>query len=106
MGIAIMFIIGYAWLKNRKELQSEADLRRRARELLQHRFENDNHLSDEEMRELTAIARNSSIPESDFIREIMTEVDSDDVPDDMKIGDGKLHALITGKPIPRAKKKA
>lgn len=105
MGIAIMFIIGFAWLKNRKELQTEAELRRRARELLQHRFENNNHLSDEEMRELTAIARNSSIPESDFIREIMTEVDSEAVPEDMQIGDGKLHALITGKPIPRSKKK-
>ena len=105
MGIAIMFIVGFAWLKNRGELESEADLRRRARELLKKRFENDNHLSDEEMRELVAIARNSSIPESDFIKEIMTEVDSADLPEDMQIGDGKLHALITGKPIPRTKKK-
>ena len=52
-----------------------------------------------------AIARNSSIPESDFIKEIMTEVDSEDIPEELQIGDGKLHALITGKPIPRTKKK-
>ncbi|WP_165243438.1 hypothetical protein [Corynebacterium lizhenjunii] len=102
MGIAIMFIIGYAWVKNRKDLVSESKLRRRARFLLRKRFENDNHLSQEEMDELVAIARNSSIPESDFIAEIMSEVDySGELPVHRQVTDGKLHALITGKPLRR-----
>ncbi|WP_448855152.1 YkvI family membrane protein [Corynebacterium camporealensis] len=95
MGIAIMFIIAFAWIKNRKKLESESELRRRARELLRKRFEDKDSLTEEETRELVAIARNSSIPESSFITEIMAEVDTDDP--DAQVQIGKFHALITGK---------
>lgn len=102
MGIAMMCIISYAWVKNRKELESESELRRRARELLQKRFEGEEPLSEAEMRELVSIARNSSIPESEFIAEIMTEVDAEDP--HLQIHDGKLHSLITGKPRPKKRR--
>lgn len=104
MGIAIMFIMAYAWIKNRKNLETETELRRRARALLQKRFEDKESLTEEEHQELVSIARNSSIPESTFIREIMTEVKSDEkLPADMVIGDGKLHALVTGNKLPKQK---
>lgn len=80
IGILIMVIIGWAWVKHRPSLETETELRRRARTLLVKRFEDNQHLTDEERAELRSIARNSNIPESDFIREILTEVDTDEEP--------------------------
>lgn len=97
MGIAIMFIIAYAWIKNRKNLVSEADLRRRARELLKKRFEDSTALTDEEYSELTKIADQSSIPNELFLDEIMTEVDHNQRFGHLHLGGGKLQKLITGK---------
>ncbi|MDO5032132.1 hypothetical protein [Corynebacterium sp.] len=98
MGIAIMFIIGWAWFRSRKDLISESELRRRARELLQKRFEDEQLLSDDELYELVSIAKNSSIPETRFIEEIMTEVKAkQEIPEELNnIRDGRLQALITG----------
>ncbi|QNQ89775.1 hypothetical protein GP475_03260 [Corynebacterium poyangense] len=76
IGILIMSIMAWAWWKNRANLESETELRRRARELLIKRFEDKEHLTLEEKAELRAIAKNSNIPESEFIREVMTEVDT------------------------------
>ncbi|MDO5535267.1 MAG: hypothetical protein Q4F65_11515 [Propionibacteriaceae bacterium] len=90
MGILMMIIIGWAWLKNRSNLETETELRRRARELLVKRYENSESLTREERRELRAIASNSNIPETEFIREIMTEVDSDEDPTD-KLSAGARH---------------
>ncbi|MDO5669438.1 MAG: hypothetical protein Q4G50_05495 [Corynebacterium sp.] len=94
MGILMMIIIGWAWLKNRSNLETETELRRRARELLVKRYENSESLTREERRELRAIAYNSNIPETEFIREIMTEVDSDEDPTD-KIAVGTPHTEPT-----------
>lgn len=80
MGILMMIIIGWAWLKNRSNLETETELRRRARELLVKRYENNESLTREERQELRSIAYNSNIPETEFIREIMTEVDSEEEP--------------------------
>ncbi|MCF4006075.1 hypothetical protein L1O03_02630 [Corynebacterium uropygiale] len=80
IGILIMIIIGWAWVKNRSSLETETELRRRARTLLAKRFEDKQQLTPEERAELRSIARHSNIPESDFIREILTEVDTDEDP--------------------------
>lgn len=90
MGILMMVIIGWAWLKNRSNLETETELRRRARELLVKRYENSESLTREERQELRSIAYNSNIPETEFIREIMTEVDSEEDPTD-KIAVGTPH---------------
>lgn len=90
MGILMMVIIGWAWLKNRSNLETETELRRRARELLVKRYENSESLTREERHELRSIAYNSNIPETEFIREIMTEVDSEEDPTD-KIAVGTPH---------------
>lgn len=79
MGILLMIIIGWAWLKNRSNLETETELRRRARELLVKRYEDRQSLTAEERDELNAIAINSNIPETEFIREIMTEVKTEEV---------------------------
>lgn len=78
MGILLMIIIGWAWLKNRSNLETETELRRRARELLVKRYEDRQSLTAEERDELNAIAINSNIPETEFIREIMTEVKTEE----------------------------
>lgn len=90
MGILMMVIIGWAWLKNRSNLETETELRLRARELLVKRYENSESLTREERQELRSIAYNSNIPETEFIREIMTEVDSEEDPTD-KIAVGTPH---------------
>ncbi|HJD79270.1 MAG TPA: hypothetical protein K8V93_09740 [Corynebacterium pollutisoli] len=90
MGILMMVIIGWAWLKNRSNLETETELRRRARELLVKRYENSESLTREERQELRSIAYNSNIPETEFIREIMTEVNSEEDPTD-KIAVGTPH---------------
>ena len=90
MGILMMVIIGWAWLKNRSNLETETELRRRARELLVKRYENSESLTREERQELRSIAYNSNILETEFIREIMTEVDSEEDPTD-KIAVGTPH---------------
>ena len=77
MGILIMIIIGWAWWKHRGDLESETELRRRARELLGKRVTSDEKLTRTEARELRSIAYNSNIPEKEFISEILTEVDID-----------------------------
>lgn len=93
MGILMMVIIGWAWLKNRSNLETETELRRRARELLVKRYENSESLTREERQELRSIAYNSNIPETEFIREIMTEVDSEEDPTD-KIAVGTPHTEL------------
>lgn len=95
MGILMMVIIGWAWLKNRSNLETETELRRRARELLVKRYENSESLTREERQELRSIAYNSNIPETEFIREIMTEVDSEEDPTD-KIAVGTVRSHSRG----------
>ncbi|HAT6571853.1 TPA: hypothetical protein JAJ82_001466, partial [Corynebacterium striatum] len=76
MGILCMFVIGWSWWKNRRELESETQLRRRARELMAKRFEGEEALTQDEEQEIIAIARISNIPEHTFIEEIATEINA------------------------------
>lgn len=108
MGIAIMVIMGWAWFKNRSQLESETELRRRARELLSKAFADRTSLSTEERQELAAIAKNSNIAEKDFISEILTEVDvsseQEKSPEFVREV-GRLEALLTGQKttVPRGR---
>lgn len=76
MGILCMFVIGWSWWKHRRELESETQLRRRARELMAKRFEGEEALTQDEEQEIIAIARISNIPEHTFIEEIATEINA------------------------------
>ena len=79
MGLAIMVIMGWAWLRNRRRLRKENERRRRARELVSLHFEGRHDLSAAEREELWAVAQESNIPSMELIDDVLAEQDPDHV---------------------------
>ena len=94
IGILMIFVMSFAWIKNRGQVKTETDRRLRARKLISRRLDPRKRFTKKNERELAALADASNMDTPEFV-----EVVSDEVLDELE-ADAELDDFDREDPAP------
>ena len=94
IGILMIFVMSFAWIKNRGQVKTETDRRLRARKLVSRRLDPRKRFTKKNERELAKLAHESNMDTPEFV-----EVVSDEVLDELE-ADAELDDFDREDPAP------